>query len=308
MQMMAMGSGESIQKVIAADPKGVVESREKEKVALQELNDRFAAYIERVRFLEADNKRLQSIITELTLKFESLDAALRAIYEEELKAARLALDKTTAAKGAAELRAYNAETKLKEVTALYSAEAAAHLMTKESIPQLEKMISERDSQIDFLTKNMSALDIELKRIKGQSSLLQSDLAEAKQDRDAETVGRVELESIVQTKEDEMVFMKAMYEEKVRALLALDLGSDAFKAAFSNELALALRDIRGEYEAIMEATKTQDTDAWYRAKFNEVMTVTSRQTTDLATAKDEVRNWRNKYHAVCGDFATLRNTV
>ena len=65
---------------------------------------RFAAYIERVRFLEADNKRLQSIITELTLKFESLDAALRAIYEEELKAARAALDKTTAAKGAAELR------------------------------------------------------------------------------------------------------------------------------------------------------------------------------------------------------------
>ena len=54
--------------------------------------------------MEADNKRLQSIITELTAKFESLDAALRALYEEELKAAREALDKTTAAKGAAELR------------------------------------------------------------------------------------------------------------------------------------------------------------------------------------------------------------
>ena len=65
---------------------------------------RFAAYIERVRFLEADNKRLQSIITELTVKYDALDAALRAIYEEEMKAARQALDKTTAAKGAAELR------------------------------------------------------------------------------------------------------------------------------------------------------------------------------------------------------------
>ena len=65
---------------------------------------RFAAYIEKVRFLEADNKRLQSIIDELTAKFHALDAALRAIYEEELKAARAALDKTTAAKGAAELR------------------------------------------------------------------------------------------------------------------------------------------------------------------------------------------------------------
>ena len=68
------------------------------------VSGRFASYIERVRFLEADNKRLQSIISELTLKYESLDAALRAIYEAELVAARTALDKTTAAKGAAELR------------------------------------------------------------------------------------------------------------------------------------------------------------------------------------------------------------
>jgi len=309
MAMMSLGgSGQVIKKELAVDPQGVVESREKEKIALQELNDRFAAYIERVRFLEADNKRLQSIITELTLKFESLDAALRAIYEEELKAARAALDKTTAAKGAAELRAYNAEAKLKEVTALYTAESAAHVVTKESIPQLEKMISERDSQIDFLTKNLAAIELELKRLKGQSSSLQSDLALAKQDRDAETVARVELESIIQTKDDEMIFMKAMYEEKVKALMALDLGSDAFKAAFSNELALALRDIRCEYESIMEATRTQDTDAWYRAKFNEVMQVTSRQTNDLAMAKDEVRNWRNKYHAAVGDLSSLRAMV
>ena len=48
----------------------------------------------------------------------------------------------------------------------------------------------------------------------------------------------------------------MYEEKVKALMSIDLGSDAFASAFSNELALALRDIRGEYEAIMEATRTQ----------------------------------------------------
>merc|ERR1712200_20364 len=166
------GSGGSISgavREVAANPTAVIAQREGEKRDLQELNDRFASYIERVRFLEADNKRLQSIITELTVKFEALDAALRAIYEEELKAARAALDKTTAAKGAAELRAFNAETKLKEVTALYSAESAAHMVTKESIPALEKMISERDAQIDYLTKNLGAIEIELRRLKTQSS-------------------------------------------------------------------------------------------------------------------------------------------
>ena len=74
-------------------------------------------------------------------------------------------------------------------------------MTKGSIPALEKMISERDSQIDFLTKNISAIELELRRLKAQSSSFQQDLALAKQDRDAETVARVELESIVQVSED-----------------------------------------------------------------------------------------------------------
>lgn len=308
MQMMAMGSGEAIQKVIAADPRGVVLSREREKIALQELNDRFAAYIERVRFLEADNKRLQSIITELTAKFESLDAALRALYEEELKAAREALDKTTAAKGAAELRAFNAEAKLKELTELYTAECAAHLVTKESVPHLEKMISERDAQIDFLTKNMASIEIELKRLKGQSGSLQQDLSLAKQDRDAETVLRVELESVIQTRDDEIAFLKSMYEEKIKALLAFDLGTDAFKAAFSNELALALRDIRMEYESILEATRQGDNEGWYKAKFNEIIQATSRQTNDLAMAKEEVRTWRTKYHSSYNELTTLRAMI
>ena len=67
-------------------------------------HSRFAAYIERVRFLEADNKRLQGIITTLTVKFEELDAILRAIYDAELAAARKALDETTAAKAAVEMK------------------------------------------------------------------------------------------------------------------------------------------------------------------------------------------------------------
>merc|ERR1719289_219973 len=47
---------------VASNPTAVIAQREREKRDLQDLNDRFASYIERVRFLEADNKRLQSII------------------------------------------------------------------------------------------------------------------------------------------------------------------------------------------------------------------------------------------------------
>jgi len=306
MAMMSLGGGgQVLAKELAVSPGAVVLSREKEKLALQELNDRFAAYIERVRFLEADNKRLQGIIATLTAKFEELDATLRALYEAELLAARKALDETTAAKAAVELKVAGLEAKVAELTVLYKVEYEAHAVTKEAIPALEKMISERDAQIDFLTKNVSSMEIELGRLKAQIATLQKELALAKQAGDAEVVTRVELESLVATKDDEIAFLTNMYEEKVKALMSIDLGSDAFASAFSNELALALRDIRGEYEAIMEATRTQDTDAWYKAKFNEVMAATQRATTDLAAAKAEVSAARGKYQSLLAELTMLR---
>lgn len=41
------------------------ENREREKRELSQLNDRFASYIERVRFLEKDNRKLQVELDQL---------------------------------------------------------------------------------------------------------------------------------------------------------------------------------------------------------------------------------------------------
>merc|ERR1719383_520601 len=86
--------------------------------------------------------------------------------------------------------------------------------------QLEKMISERDAQIDFLTKNVSSMEMELSRLKAQIASLQKELSAAKQGGDAEVVARVELESLLTTKDDEIAFLTNMYEEKVKALMSI----------------------------------------------------------------------------------------
>ena len=49
------------------------------------------------------------------------------------------------------------------------------------------------------------------------------------------------------------------------LMDLNFDSEDYRAMFSNELALALRDIRAEYDAILEAQKGADNDSWYKAK-------------------------------------------
>merc|ERR1712002_582539 len=73
----------------------------------------------------------------------------------------------------------------------------------------------------------------------------------------------------------------------------------------NELALALRDIRAEYDAILEAQKGADNDSWYKAKFNEMMMTSQRSGNELAGAKDEVKKARAKYAELQKEIMALR---
>jgi lamin B len=65
-----------------------------EKTELASLNDRLAAYIDRVRFLETENSRLTKQITthEETLHREV--TSIKKLYENELSDARKLLDDT----------------------------------------------------------------------------------------------------------------------------------------------------------------------------------------------------------------------
>jgi intermediate filament protein if len=227
------------------------------------------------------------------------------MYEAELEQARKTIDETTKAKAEVELKVARLEEELADYKRRYEDEAREHALTKANIPKLEKAISERDAQIDFLTKNVGALKCELARLKGEIARLQRDLSDAKTAADAEIVARIELESMVQSKDDEINFLKNMYEEKIRQLMDLNFDSEDYRAMFSNELALALRDIRAEYDAILEAHKGADNDSWYKAKFNEMMMTSQRSGNELAGAKDEVKKARAKYAELQKEIMALR---
>ena len=69
-------------------------SRAQEKAELANLNDRFAAYIERVRFLEGENSRLSKIIQTQEETVTRETSSIKSLYETELADARRLLDET----------------------------------------------------------------------------------------------------------------------------------------------------------------------------------------------------------------------
>nr|XP_012642242.1 glial fibrillary acidic protein isoform X2 [Microcebus murinus] len=72
---------------------GFKETRVSERAEMMELNDRFASYIEKVRFLEQQNKALAAELNQLRAKEPT---KLADVYQAELRELRLRLDQLTA--------------------------------------------------------------------------------------------------------------------------------------------------------------------------------------------------------------------
>uniref|UniRef100_A0A8C4XB55 Glial fibrillary acidic protein n=1 Tax=Erpetoichthys calabaricus TaxID=27687 RepID=A0A8C4XB55_ERPCA len=80
------------------------ETRTNEKVEMMELNDRFASYIEKVRFLEQQNKVLVAELNQIRGKEPT---RLGDIYQEELRELRRQVDQLNTAKSRTEIERDN---------------------------------------------------------------------------------------------------------------------------------------------------------------------------------------------------------
>jgi hypothetical protein len=114
--MPQMNSG-AIQAIAASGVSNVKTSRATEKKDMQDLNERFASYIEKVRFLEAQNRKLADELDKLKSKWGKETTAIKAMYQAELDEARRLLDDAEKEKARLEIKVSSMEEIIDELRA-----------------------------------------------------------------------------------------------------------------------------------------------------------------------------------------------
>uniref|UniRef100_A0A8C8S885 Neurofilament light polypeptide n=1 Tax=Pelusios castaneus TaxID=367368 RepID=A0A8C8S885_9SAUR len=106
---------------VAAMSNDLKSIRSQEKMQLQDLNDRFASFIERVHELEQQNKVLEAELLVLRQKHTE-PSRFRALYEQEIRELRLAAEEATNEKQALQNERESLEETLRGLQARYEEE------------------------------------------------------------------------------------------------------------------------------------------------------------------------------------------
>ncbi|KAJ6658702.1 hypothetical protein lerEdw1_019862 [Lerista edwardsae] len=183
--------------------------RSQEKAQLQDLNDRFACFIERVHELEQQNKVLEAELLVLRQK-HSEPSRFRALYEQEIRELRLATEEATHEKQALQGERESLEDTLRALQARYE----------------EEILSREDAEARLLEVRKGADEAALARAeleKRIDSLLD------------------ELAFLKKVHEEELAELQAQIQY---AHLSVEMDVSA-----KPDLSSALRDIRAQYEKL-----------------------------------------------------------
>ena len=265
----ASGDDYSVAPVKALAVAAIKLKRDQEKQELVRLNERFAAYIERVKFLEGQNKKLLADLDDLRQKWGDESKQIKERFEPELLDARGKIDDITRDKAKAEIRAKRSEYEATNFKRQY--DEAVHLISsdKNKINNLEYILQENNAELELLKRQMSDSENDIEKYRKEISHLNNDLQNLLDELDQVTLHRVRLENEKQTLEEQIPFLNAVHEQEIAELKTLQAGANIDPTHFyRHELERAIRDIRGDFEQLNE-TQKRELEEWYKIKTEEI---------------------------------------
>jgi chromosome segregation ATPase len=268
-------------------------NRQKEKRELQNLNERLASYIEKVHFLETQNKKLEAEIEALrNRKTEDLQP-IRDAYENELAQARKVIDELSAAKGANDAKMAGLQDEvqnLRDLIATYETHAKDY---RKKIDSLGNTIGEYEGELHTLRLRVGSLEDENAKLRELLEKLQDQNRAMRSDLDNETAAHIEAECQAQTNAEEAAFYKDLLDQlKLMQPEPVTIKGQDMTEYWNQSMKKALRDINAAYDEKIEIMQA-DTEAKLNAQVSSMRSGQVKDNLQLGKAQEECKTLRSQ---------------
>uniref|UniRef100_A0A672VBC3 IF rod domain-containing protein n=1 Tax=Strigops habroptila TaxID=2489341 RepID=A0A672VBC3_STRHB len=243
--------------------------RKDEREQIKTLNNKFASFIDKVRFLEQQNKVLETkwtLLQDQGQKNSSGKNNLDPLFEAYIN-------------------------NLKR--------------------QLATLLNER-GRMDGELKNMQDLVEDFKN-KYEEEINRRTAAEnefvvLKKDVDAAYMNKVELEAKVDALNDELSFLRALYDAEL-AQLSAQVSDTAVILSMDNnrdlDLSSIIAEVKAQYEDIANRSRAE-AEAWYQTKFEELQATAGKHGDDLRNTKGEISELNRLIQRIRSEIENTRN--
>ncbi|XP_060533946.1 lamin Dm0-like [Cylas formicarius] len=285
-------------------------SRLQEKADLQNLNDRLACYIEKVRYLEAENNRLTREIQTSQETVTREVSNIKSMYDHELSDARKLLDETHREKARLEIdvkRLLDENDELKQDLAKRSKDL---VLAENSARIYETRCNELQLKYNQANADAKKATADLRDLEKERDKLKKLLDEHRKQLEEESLARVEVENANQSLREELsfkdqVFQQQLTETRTKRQVEISEIDGRLAEKYEAKLQEALQDLRDQYETQM-ANNRAEIELLYENKIKNLQSAANRHNNAAAAAIDEARSVRTRIDTLTSRVTQLEN--